>query len=108
MRSEEDIVEVRIEMSSLLSLDWERIENDPIWIQIGNDCNLSDPAQRHQALLRYIGAYIGLEKFFRDCPSTNGPASVWAHNMEIQDNALSCGTSTGNGDSTAGLRTEDR
>ena len=96
MRDDKDILEVKLQLSSMLSLDWERIEQDPTWINVSAGIDLSVPEERDMALRRYISAYLGNEKLFRNCPSTNGPASIWALGMEIEDNGNSnTGTEAG-------------
>lgn len=86
MRTLEDKILVRVKMSSLISLDLERIVEDPVWASIADNVDLNDPEQREQALFNYLGSYIRRHQLFGGCnvfmPSTNGPSDIEIIEME--------------------------
>lgn len=70
-RSPEDLLEVRLGLMARVSLDMERIEEDPIYRQC-----LMVAADETSALQAYLEHYITRERFLRDMPSTNGPGQL--------------------------------
>lgn len=87
MRSPEDLVQIKVSLYSIISLDMERIEMDPAWIEVCQRVDLEDPEQVKQALFQYLGLYISREELFdnRFMPATNGPANVIITDMELID-----------------------
>jgi len=85
MRSDEDIIQVRMTLAASISLDMQRIEEDDslVWQQASADMDLTDPDQKKQAVFRYLGLYIARELLLTGCPSTNGPGETWPIEMEI-------------------------
>lgn len=101
MRTPEDLILVKVTLSALVSLDLERITEDPRWAQIADNVNLNDPEQREQALFQYLGSYISREReqLFDSVfmPATNGPADLTVEKMEDVTNGNSTSsTSAGN------------
>ena len=70
-RSPEDLLEVRLGLMARVSLDMERIEEDPIYRQC-----LMVASDEASALQAYLEHYITRERFLRDMPSTNGPGQL--------------------------------
>lgn len=87
MRGMEDLLLIRVTLSSTISLDRERITEDPQWAVIADNIDLSDQKQLEQALFAYLARYInrGNEKLFDSVfmPSTNGPSDLTIEKMEI-------------------------
>ena len=85
MRSEDDIVQVKMTLAASISLDMQRIEeDDPVaWEQASSGMNLNDTEEKKQALFRYLGLYIARELLLTKCPSTNGPGEIWPMDMEV-------------------------
>lgn len=98
MRTQEDLIEIEVMMRSKVSLDRERIIEDPQWASIADKVNLDDPYELKQALFSYLGSYISRQQIFGGesifMPSTNGPANIRIVNMEIE--GAEDGDSTGN------------
>ena len=85
MRTQEDLIEVRVEMVSTISLDRERIIEDPAWAAIADNINLEDKEQVEQALFLYLKSYIIRQQLFGACifmPATNGPSDIEVKSME--------------------------
>jgi len=103
MRGPEDLILIDVYLKSTVSLDRERIVEDPAWAAIADNVDLNDPEQREQALFRYLAQYIsrGNEKLFDSVfmPSTNGPADLTIIRMEdvTHGNSNSSGASAGCG-----------
>lgn len=84
MRSQEDLIQVKVTLNATISLDRERIIEDPAWAAIADNVDLNDPEQREQALFLYLAGYINREQLFDSVfmPSTNGPADIRVEKME--------------------------
>jgi hypothetical protein len=78
MRTPEDIVQINFTLLCGLSLDQERVEQDPVWAQVTRHVELDDPGERERALQRYVGYYLEREHVLAEMPGTNGPA-ILAH-----------------------------
>jgi hypothetical protein len=108
MRSEEDIVRVKIELTADIELDMQRmVEDDPVWLQISHGAELDDPLQRQEAFRLYLSHYIVRERFLSGMPSTNGPGSMRLNKMEVSfygDHSNS--TQSGNDNTAAGVVAE--
>jgi hypothetical protein len=94
MRTQEDLILVRVNMTALVSLDLERITEDPAWAAIADNVNLSDSDQREQALFNYLASYIQRHQLFGGSvfmPATNGPSDINIINMEEITNGTSNG-----------------
>lgn len=92
MRSPEDLIEVEVVLSSVISLDRERIIEDPVWASIADNVDLNDPREREQALFMYLGSYITRCQMFGGSifmPSTNGPSDIKLIEMEDVTNGNS-------------------
>jgi hypothetical protein len=85
-RTDEDIFEVIGTLSFRLSLDWERIENDPVWRQY-----LMVSESPEAALEAYVEHYITRDRLVREMPSTNGPGQLALQYMERITNGNSSG-----------------
>lgn len=85
MKSPEDLVQVKVSLYSIISLDKERIETDPAWAEVCSRFDFDDPEQVKQALFQYLGLYISREELFdyRFMPATNGPSAILITDMEI-------------------------
>ena len=62
MRGPEDLILVKCLSASTISLDLERIVEDPAWAAIADNVDLNDPEQREQALFAYVRQYIHSRK----------------------------------------------
>jgi hypothetical protein len=85
MRTPDDLIKIKVTMNSVLSLDRERIIQDPVWAGIADNYNLEDPEQAEQALFLYLVSYIQRQQLFGECifmPATNGPSDLLVDNME--------------------------
>lgn len=84
MRSDKDLLRIRVTAYSLVDLDLERVESDPRWEQIALRYDLNDPESKTQALFEYLGSYVSQELLFDSnfMPSTNGPAGLFITDME--------------------------
>lgn len=84
MRGPEDLLTIQVIMKATVSLDRERVIEDPAWAAIADNIDLNDPEQREQALFLYLRGYINREQLFstRFMPSTNGPSNIETVNME--------------------------
>jgi len=71
MRSKDDLVNVSFVMEGIVSLDWERIEQDPVWQMAARR-----HADRKACLADYVSRYLSNEAILTEAPATNGPASV--------------------------------
>jgi hypothetical protein len=89
MRGPEDLILIKATLSSIISLDRERITEDPAWAAIADNVDLNDPEQVEQALYLYLTSYIHRQQLFGEqifMPSTNGPVDIEVIKMEV-DNA---------------------
>lgn len=97
MRSPEDLIRVRAKLSTVISLDRERIVEDPAWAAIADNIDLNDSEQVEQALFLYLTSYIQREQIFGGnsvfMPSTNGPADIAVEHMEDVSNGNGTGSS---------------
>lgn len=95
MRSPEDLIKIRVAMLSTISLDRERIIEDPVWASIADNLDLNNPGQVEQALYLYLESYIHRQQLFGGnnvfMPSTNGPADIEVINMEASNGSSSDG-----------------
>jgi hypothetical protein len=74
-RNTEDIIDISFQLQAHISLDIERIIEDPIWkiicIQNGFEEDF------HKELLQeYLNHYIIRERFLSEMPCTNGPGNL--------------------------------
>lgn len=85
MRTDDDIVQVKMTLAASVSIDLERVEEgDPMaWQQASLGLDLSDPIQKQQAIFKYLGMYLSRELLLTQCPSTNGPGELWPIEMEV-------------------------
>ena len=83
MTSLDDLLNVRFNLTALITMDMQRIEDDPAWQRIRLDFDMTDAKQRERALDRYLSTYLVKEDILRFCPSTNGPADVLTTNVEL-------------------------
>ena len=85
MRVPEDLIKIRVIMEATISLDRERIIEDPIWSN-AESYDLTDPEQLQRALFLYLATYIRREQLFGGpdifMPSTNGPSTINVISME--------------------------
>lgn len=90
MRGPEDLIVLDVKMSARVSLDRERIIEDPAWANIADKVNLTDPEELKQALQQYLESYILRQQLFGPqvfMPSTNGPADIIVERIEGEENA---------------------
>ncbi len=89
MRGPEDLIKVRVTMETILSLDRERIIEDPLWAN-SESYDLNDPEQVERALFLYLASYVRREQLFGGheifMPSTNGPSNIEIIKMENVSN----------------------
>lgn len=82
MRSEEDILQFRVKMLCGVSLDMERIEEDPQWEFLTRALDMSNAEIKKAAVETYLAKYISQEILLTNMPSTNGPASLYGTEIE--------------------------
>lgn len=70
-RGPEDILVLRLDLQAQVSLDMERIEQDPVFSSIF--LLASSP---EEALREYLSYYLDQESLFKRVPSTNGPGKM--------------------------------
>jgi hypothetical protein len=75
-RSEEDILELSFQLEAHVTLDIERVINDPIWRLICLQSGLEDTEYHPELLVDYLNHYIIRDKALTDMPATNGPAEL--------------------------------
>ena len=83
MRGKDDIKLIRFEAGGTISLDLERIEEDPLWGQILQRQDISTDQGLNAALCRYFVQYLSNESILAEMPSTNGPATLTGLNAEV-------------------------
>jgi hypothetical protein len=76
MKTEEDIVRIRLSLVGEFEIDIDRIVEDPVWRTISSRYDLSIEVQWQQALEEYVAHYIIRERFLAKMPCTNGPGSL--------------------------------
>lgn len=79
MRGPEDLIVIDVKLSARVSLDRERIIEDPAWAVIADKVDLNNPEQLEQALWLYLASYIHRQQLFGPqvfMPATNGPADL--------------------------------
>ena len=86
-RSEHDLFTLQLSLVGQVSMDWERIETDPVFRTILATYEEPDEveerqAMRVQALREYLQHYIIRERFLRDVPSTNGPGTLFIDSIK--------------------------
>ena len=100
MRGAEDLIQVDVVLVSRISLDRERIVEDPVWAGIVSNLDLNDPNQLNQALELYVRSYIQRQQLFGGVevfmPSTNGPADIALDKMEVVNGNANSSTGSGN------------
>lgn len=99
MRSPEDLIKVRVTMQAMVSLDRERIIEDPSWASIADNIDLNDQSQVEQALYLYLRNYIHRQPLFGEqifMPTTNGPADIQVIEMEDVSHGNSTSNNAGN------------
>lgn len=85
MRNSDDLIKLRAELTATISLDRERVIEDPVWASIADTINLEDPEQLEQALFAYLRSYINRQQLFGECifmPSNNGPGDIQVRSIE--------------------------
>ena len=86
MRDQNDRVVIDVTIRARVSLDRERVIEDPAWAEVSKNYDLTKPEQVQQALYQYLGNYVIREQLFGGIsifmPSTNGPADLIVENME--------------------------
>lgn len=98
MRTPEDLIKVRVALVADVSLDRERITEDPAWASIADKIDLNNPGQVEQALYLYLESYIHRQQLFGEqifMPSTNGPADIRVTHMEDVSNGNGSGDTRG-------------
>jgi hypothetical protein len=85
MRSEADVITVRVNLVGSVELDWQRmVEDDPNWARVSTGWDLEDPLQLQAAIHSYLMHYIARERFLRDMPTTNGPGLLIPGSIQVQ------------------------
>ena len=88
MRNQDDILIVRFDVSGSVSLDMERVEQDPVWMDIARQADITTEPSRTNALLAYVNIYLSRSTLLEDMPSTNGPADLFGARVSVvQPNA---------------------
>ena len=82
MKSFDDLLHVRFNLVGLVTLDMERIEDDPKWQRIAMNYDLTDNESKKVAIGRYLNTYLSKDDVLANCPATNGPADLITSNIE--------------------------
>ena len=77
MRTRNDLKILRFSLICGVTLDMERVENDPAWVMASRHFDIEDPLQMDAALVEYLKHYLAKEVMLTEMPSTNGPADVY-------------------------------
>lgn len=84
MRSVADIIVVETRVTRRLSLDLERLEKDPVWIQIVSQAETEqDLVSETDLVKRYLTYYIVRDQFPHQTPTTNGPGDIDQIQLEV-------------------------
>ena len=75
-RSDSDIIDLRFTVTADLSLDIERIIEDPIWKTICFANGYDETNYYPELLEDYLKHYVTRERFLSNCVSTNGPGTL--------------------------------
>jgi hypothetical protein len=79
-RNNQDLIDVTLNLTTRINLDWERILADPVWINIAA---LYGPTEDLYApLCDYITYYLGQDSVLSSCPSTGGPGALILKGLE--------------------------
>jgi hypothetical protein len=70
-RGPEDLLYLTLDLSAGISLDMERIEEDPIYHQ-----TVAMEPDKELALQAYLEHYLIRDRLLREMPSTNGPGHL--------------------------------
>jgi hypothetical protein len=85
MRSFDDIKIVNFTGTGSVTIDLERAEADPQYLRICGQHDKTVPAQRDEALKRYVAVYFGRELMFQEMPCTNGPGEIFPVTLEVRN-----------------------
>ncbi len=77
MRTRDDLIAVRFEISCSVTLDIERIQEDPVWDSVCLYHDITQPEQLAKALQVYVRHYLQRESILAEMPSTCGPANMY-------------------------------
>src|ERR1035438_10442539 len=77
MRTRNDLKILRFSLICGVTLDMERVANDPAWVMASRHFDTEDPLQMDAALVEYLKHYLAKEVMLTEMPSTNGPADVY-------------------------------
>lgn len=83
MRSQDDIQTVRFTSKGSVTLDLERVEQDPAYLRIAGRYDMTDSKQRDQVLCLYVAFHFGSERMFTNLPTAMGPGDVFPEKMEV-------------------------
>jgi hypothetical protein len=85
MRSEADIIFVEATISRRLTFDLERLEQDPVWVQVLQQSQTEpETVSLEECMSRYLRYYIQRDRFPHQTPTTNGPGDIGEVNLEIK------------------------
>jgi hypothetical protein len=77
MQSRNDLKTIRFEISCSVTLDLERIVEDPVWESVSRYHDVSQAGQFERALQSYLRHYLKNESVLAEMPSTCGPANIY-------------------------------
>jgi len=66
---------LRFLLGGVVTLDPDRLEDDPFWTIVSAQYDLSSGEGRRQALSLYLTRYLERERLLAENPCTNGPAT---------------------------------
>jgi hypothetical protein len=73
---------LRFHLDGVITLDPDRLEDDPVWGIVSAQWDLSAGEGRRRALSEYLSRYLERERLLAQNPCTNGPATPT--NIEIE------------------------
>ena len=73
---------VRFAIHSVVGVDMERVEADPVWQMVAGQFD-DTPGGRAAALVEYLTRYISAEVLLANTPFTNGPADLVGIEVDV-------------------------
>jgi hypothetical protein len=77
------LLTLRFAIAGVVTLDPDRLEDDPVWQMISARYDLTSGEGRRQALAAYLTRYLEREQLLAQNPCTNGPATPTGIEIEF-------------------------
>ena len=96
MRDANDLKRIRFTLICGVTLDMERVAEDPSWSMAARNCDLSVPREFNFAMMQYLQYHLNnsrMDRLLAEMPATCGPADIYGMTVEAPDgNSSSNGT----------------